>query len=107
ALAPARRYALTDAHRLDAVVAHRLDPDREAVGRDRVAAPRQAPELGEHEAADRVVGVGVDGQIEPVVHEVCDGHVPAYEPVPPGEPPHLAGGRVGLVGDLADDLLDD
>ena len=33
--------------------------------------------------------------------------MPAHEPVAVGEPAHLAGGRIGLVGDLPDDLLDD
>src|SRR3954453_12416232 len=102
-----RRPALADAHRLDAVLAHRLDPDRVAVGLDRVAAARQAAQLVEDEAADRVVGVGVDGQVQPVVEEVGHRDVAAHEPVAVGQAAHLAAGRVGLVGDLADDLLDD
>jgi hypothetical protein len=56
---------------------------------------------------DRVVGVRVDRQLEPVVDEVGDGDVPADEPVAVGEPAHGAAERVGLVVDLADDLLDD
>src|SRR5205807_8011456 len=54
------RPAIADAHRLDAVLAHGLDADRIAVGGDGVAPPRKAPERGEHEPADRVVGVRVD-----------------------------------------------
>src|SRR3954453_23059187 len=80
--------ALADPHRLDAVLAHRLHADRVAVVVDRVAALGQPPELAEHEAADRVVGVGVDGQRQPVVDEVGDRHVPADEPVAVGQPPH-------------------
>ena len=99
--------ALPDPHRLDPVLADRLDPDREAVGGDRVAALGEPPELGEHEPADRVVGVGVDRQLEPVVLEVGHRHVPAHEPVAVGQPAHRPAGGVGLVGDLADDLLDD
>jgi len=50
ALALGNLTALADAHRLDAVVAHRLHADRVAVGGDRVAALWQTPELREHEA---------------------------------------------------------
>ncbi len=65
------------------------------------------PELAEDEAADRVVGVGVDRQLEAVVEQVGDRDVAAHEPVAVGQPPDLAARRVGLVVDLADDLLDD
>ena len=57
--------------------------------------------------ADRVVRIGVDGQIQPVISEVRDRHMPAHEPVPVGEATDLAARRIGLVVDLADDLLDD
>src|SRR6478736_960387 len=53
-----------DPDRLDAVLAYRLDPDRVAVGGDRVAALGQPAELAEDVAADRVVGVGVDRQLD-------------------------------------------
>src|SRR4051794_25080720 len=46
-------------HCLDAVLPHGLDPDRVPVGRDRVAAPRQAAEGSEDIAAHRVVGIRV------------------------------------------------
>src|SRR6202034_1872219 len=59
----ARRAALADAHGLDAVVVHGLDPDREVARADRVAPARQPPDLGEHEPADRVVFVAVDRQL--------------------------------------------
>src|SRR3954447_11296310 len=99
--------ALADAHGLDAVLAHRLHADRVAVVVDRVAALGQPPELAEHEAADRVVGVGVDRQLEPGAGQGAERHVPANEPVAVGEPPHRAPERIRLVVDLADDLLDD
>src|SRR3954464_4786564 len=66
---------------LDPVLAHRLDAQRVAVGLHRVAALRQPPELTEDEAADRVVGVAVYGQLEAVVEQVGDRHVTAHEPV--------------------------
>jgi len=93
-----RRHAaaLADAHRLDAVVAYGLDADRVAVGVDRVAAARQPPQLGEHEASDRVVHVAVDRQLQSVVVEVGDGDMTAHEPVAVGEFADLAGGGVGL-----------
>src|ERR1700722_1258378 len=99
--------ALADAHRLDAVVAHRLHADRVAVGGDRVPALGQASELGEHEAADGVVGVAVHGQVQAVVGEVGDRDVAAHEPVAVGQSADLAGGGIGLVGDLPHYLLDD
>ena len=73
-----------DPDRLDAVLAHRLDPDRVAVGADRVAALRQPAELAEDVAADRVVGVGVDRQLDPGVGEVAERDVAADEPVAVG-----------------------
>src|SRR3954470_9420579 len=57
------------AHRFDAVLADRLHPQRVAVDAHHVAALRQSPELVEHEAADRVVRVGVHGQVDAVVLE--------------------------------------
>src|ERR1039458_8416752 len=109
ALALPWRYgaALADANRLHAVLAHGLDPNREAVGVDRVPAPGQAPELGEHEASDRVIRVAVHRQIQAVVGQVGAGDVPPHEPVAVGEPADLARRGVGLIGDLPDDLLDD
>jgi len=44
--------ALADPHGFDAVLAHRFDADREAVGVDVVAAARQPAELREDKAAD-------------------------------------------------------
>src|SRR5215475_4586707 len=58
-----RKAPLADANRLYPVLPHRLDADRIAVVRDHVAALREPPELAEHEAADRVVGVVVDRQL--------------------------------------------
>ena len=97
-----------DPDRLDPVLAHRLDPQRVAVDRDRVAAFGQPPELAEDEAADRVVGVGVGvGQVDARVLEVAEADVPAHEPVAVGEPPDRRGARVGLVLDLPHHLLED
>ncbi len=42
-----------------------------------------------------------------MVGEVGDGDVATHEEVPVGQPAHLAGRGIGLVGDLSDDLLDD
>src|SRR5262249_52696546 len=98
--------SLPDPNRLEPVLADRLDPDRKAVRGDGVAALGQPSELGEHEAAHRVVGVGVDRELQPVVLEVGHGDVPAHEPIAVGQPPHRATGRIGLVGDLPHDLLD-
>ena len=74
-----------------------------------IVSPRRGrrPELVEDEPADRVVGVGVDGQLDVVVEQVADRHVTAHEPVAVGQPADRAAGGIGLVVDLADDLLDD
>src|SRR5260370_546025 len=72
-----------------------------------IAALRKPPQLAENEAADRVVGVCVDRQFEPVIEQVRDRDMSANEPVSVRQAADGAGGRVGLVGDLADDLLDD
>src|SRR5579863_4762396 len=87
---------VADAHGLDAVLANRLDADRETVGADGVAALGQPPELREHETPDRVVGVGVDRQLETVVLEVADGDVPPDEPVAVGQTADGAAGGVVL-----------
>src|SRR5882724_11873686 len=58
-----RGFSLPDPDRLDAVLTHGFHPDRVAVGAHGVAAFRQPAELCEDEAADRVVGVGVDRQV--------------------------------------------
>src|SRR3954452_19883997 len=52
-----RAPPLADPNRLDAVVAHRFHTDRVTVRVDHVAALGEPAELGEDEAADRVVGV--------------------------------------------------
>src|SRR3954452_5405728 len=96
-----------NAKRLDAVLAHRLDPDLEPVRADQIAALRQAPELAEDVAADRVVCVGVDGQLDAAVGEVAERYVPSDVPIAVGKLAQRAGQRVGLVLDLADDLLED
>src|ERR1039458_10905621 len=49
AFAPRRRPARADAHGVDAVVAHRLDPDRGPARGDCGAAPGQPAGLGGHE----------------------------------------------------------
>ena len=77
------------------------------MARDLVAALRQPAELGEDVAADRVEGVGVDRELDPGVLEVAERDVAAHVPVAVGEPPQRDGARVGLVLDLADDLLED
>src|ERR1043166_4892038 len=89
-----------DPNRLDPVLADRLDPDRVAVGLDRVAALRQPPELAEYVAADRVVGVAVDRQVDSRIGEIAERDVPAHEPVAVGEAPQGRGAGVGLVLDL-------
>ena len=70
-----------DANRLDAVLAHRLDPDLVAVRADLVAALGQPAELAEDVAADRVVGVRVDRKLDARVREVAQRDVAAHEPV--------------------------
>ena len=75
-----------DPDRDDPVLAHRLDPELVAVGEDLVAALRQPAELAEDVAADRVVGVGVDRQLDPGVLEVAERDVPADVPIAVGEP---------------------
>src|ERR1700691_5091862 len=69
------RAALADAHRLDAIVTNGLNANRVAVRRPGVPALWQPAELGEHEAADRVVRVAVDRQVQAVVGQVGDSHV--------------------------------
>src|SRR6202789_3522954 len=59
-IARRHRPALASAPRLDPVLAHRLHPNREAVGVGRVGPLRQASERGEDEAPDRVVRIAVD-----------------------------------------------
>src|SRR3954452_25004422 len=96
-----------DPDRLDAVLAHRLDPDRVAVGLDRVAPLGQAPERGEDVAADRVVGVAVDRQLDLGVGEVAERDVTAHEPVAVGELAQGGGAGIGLILDLPHHLLED
>src|SRR5260370_17763797 len=70
ALPLGHRAARTNAHGLDAVVAHRLHTYRVTVGADGVAAPRQAAELGQDEAAHAVVGVRVPGTVSSLLDDV-------------------------------------
>src|ERR1700679_1269320 len=74
-----------DPDRLDAVLAHRLDPDRIAVGGDLVPAFGQPAELGEDESADRVVRVRVDGEMQSVVLQIGHRDVTADVPLAAGE----------------------
>ena len=85
----------------DPVLADRLDADRVAAGPDRVAPLRQPAELVEDVAADGVVGVGVDRQLDVGILEIAERDVPADVPVAVGEPPDLLSAWVGLVLDLA------
>ena len=86
----------------------RATADRPAGGSHRVADDRDPAQLGHHEAADGLVGRPVrDRGAEPVAHLV-GAPQPGHGPRPVG----AAAGRwcataVVLVGDLADDLLDD
>src|SRR5918995_5821365 len=96
-----------DADRDDPVLADRFDPDRVAVGLDHVAALRKPAQLAEHVTADRVVRVGVDGEVDADVDEITEGHMSAHVPVPVRQSPHLARMRVGLVLDLPHDLFED
>ena len=81
---------LADADRLHTVVPYRLAHGSTAIRGDRVAAPGQPAELGEHEPADGVVGVGIDRQIHAIVGQIGDRHVAAHEPIAVGEPSNLA-----------------
>src|SRR5690348_8801982 len=92
--------AAADPDRLDAVLPHRLDPDRVAVGDDRVAALRQPPELAEDIAAVRVVRFRIDRELDAGVLEIPQGDVAADEPIAVGEPADGGGAGVGLVLDL-------
>ena len=78
---------VADPDRLDAVLAHGLDPHGVLVDVDHVAALGQAPELTEDEPADRVEGLRVHRQIEPIVGQIRDRHVTAHPPVSVREPP--------------------
>src|ERR1700733_16051980 len=85
-----------DPHRLDPVLTPRLDADRVPVRGDLIASLRQPPELREDDPAARVVRVGVDWKLEPVVLEVRHCYVAADEPIPVREPADRAAGGVGL-----------
>ena len=74
-----------------------------------MVSPRRGrrPSSAKTKPPDGVVGVGVHRQLDAVVGQVAHGDVPAHEPLPAGQPPDLPGHRVGLIGDLPHDLLDD
>src|SRR5207237_8812724 len=85
---PAVRLVVADANGVDAVLAHRLDAQRVAARVDHVAALRQPAQPAAREPPDGVVGVGLARQLDPVVREVVDRHVPAHVPVAVRPPPY-------------------
>ena len=98
--------AALDAHPLDAVALHLLDHEAGAVGLDRLAGGRHPAELVEDEAADGVVLLVLRQlEVEPLV-DLVDGDRPGTTAMPSA--PHPTSGRldVVLVGDLADQLLE-